>query len=314
MKANSILLRLLLALGVFQAGARAGTSDVLTDYLFNVNGTVTEYSVSVPGLNSSGFNTTTGEGTLVLTYSPGVAGSYFFDAWFDNDLSVPFFNEYGAVSGTPAAGQSWQIGDPTAYYDGGLSPGGLGPGVDIADNAALNVLSNSNDLPGNSSNYNPPCTPSPGSSCNGDASMAMGFAFTVAAGQFETITLNLSETAPDGGFYLQQIHPVDPNNDSQLNLYFTGSAVTGSGVPPPPTPEPSTLDSGFLGDRRFRIVAFEGILADADEGDASPARGRRLFCGASGRAADRAADGPGADYGQDRALGACDSGHSAHDL
>jgi hypothetical protein len=218
-------------------------SDILYDNLFNVNGTVTEGSFSITGLNSSGFNTATGEGTLIFTFAPGTIGSFFFDIWLDNDLSEPFFNEYGAVGGTPAAGQSWQIGDPTAYYNSGLPPGGLGPGVDIVDNAALNALSNSNDLPGNTDNFLGNCV---GSTCNGDASMAMGFAFTLAANQDEVITLNLSETAPTSGFYLQQIHPVDGcdqngqncANPVQLNLYFSGNAVVqGTG---PQTPEPGT--------------------------------------------------------------------------
>src|SRR5580658_1805858 len=76
--------------------------------------------------------------------------------------------------------------------------------------------------------------------------MAMGFAFTLAANQDEVITLNLSETAPTSGFYLQQIHPVDGcdqngqncANPVQLNLYFSGNAVVqGTG---PQTPEPGT--------------------------------------------------------------------------
>jgi hypothetical protein len=237
MRKNVALFALLLLWGILPSGVRAGTTDSLQDALFNVNGTVTEGSLAIPGLNASGFNATTGEGTLVFTFSPGAAGSYYFDAWFDNDLNVPFFNEYGAVSGTPSAGQTWEIGDPTAYYNSGLPPGGLGPGVDIVDDTALNVLSSANSLPGNASNYLDNCAA--GSTCNGDASMAMGFSFSLTATQYETITLNLSQTAPGGGFYLQQIHPVDPSNTSELDLYFTGSAATsGQGGT---TPEPGTL-------------------------------------------------------------------------
>src|ERR1700683_2460536 len=110
MRKNVALFALLLLWGVLQSAARAATTDSLQDALFNVNGTVTEGSLAIPGLNASGFNTTTGEGSLVFTFSPGAAGSYYFDAWFDNDLNVPFFNEYGAVSGAPSAGQTWEIG------------------------------------------------------------------------------------------------------------------------------------------------------------------------------------------------------------
>lgn len=243
-KRSAALLGFLLLLGAWRSSAVAGTSDILYDNLFNVNGTLTEGSFAIAGLDSSGFNTTTGEGNLTFTFNPGVAGSYYFDAWFDNDLSQPFFNEYGAVSGTPAAGQSWEIGDPTLYYNSGMPPGGLGSGVDIADDTALNTLSNTNNLPGNTDNFLGNCTST--DPCNGDASMAMGFAFTLAANQEEIITLSLLETAPTSGFYLQQIHPVDGCDDngancanpSQLNLYMQGTATTqgaGPGVPEPGT-------------------------------------------------------------------------------
>ncbi len=215
-------------------GARAGTTDSLSDWIFNVNGTSTEGSFSIAGLDTSGFNTTTGEGTIVFTFSPGAAGSYFFDAWFDNELNVPFYNEYGAVNGSAAAGQSWEIGDAQLYYNyNGSLP--APPGTDIGDDTLNNTLSNTNNLPGNASNYNGTCN---GANCNGDASMAMGFAFTLAANQSEVVTLNLSETVPTSGFYLQQIHPQDDNTPNQLNLYYSGSAAVstgGGGVPEPGT-------------------------------------------------------------------------------
>ena len=242
MKRSALTLAVLLLLALAGSGSLRASS-ILYDSLVNVNGSLTEGSFSIPGLNSSGFNTATGEGTLVFTFAPGSVGSFFFDIWLDHDLSAPSFNEYGAVTGTPAPGQTWQIGDPSAYYDSGVPPGGLGPGVDIVDNAALNALSNTNDLPGNTDNFLGDCA---GGTCNGDASLALGFAFTLAADQEEIITLNISETAPSSGFFLQQIHPVDGcdqdglncANPAQLNLYFSGTAVTqGSGGQ---VPEPGT--------------------------------------------------------------------------
>ena len=242
MKRGAVALAVLLWLA--SAGLMPLRADsILYDSLINVNSALTEGSFSVSGLNSSGFNTATGQGTLIFTFAPGSVGSYFFDLWLDVDLSAPNFNEYGAVSGKPAAGQSWEIGDPSAYYNSGLPPGGLGPGVDIVDDTALNGLSNTNGLPGNTDNFLGNCV---GSTCNGDASLAMGFAFTLAANQEEVITLNLSEIVPTSGFYLQQIHPVDGcdqngqncANPTQLNLYFTGSAATepiGSQTPEPGT-------------------------------------------------------------------------------
>ena len=263
--ATVFVLLLLLA-----SAATASTTDLLYDNIFNVNGTITEGSFAIAGLDSSAFNTLTGEGILTFTYFPGVAGSYSFTSWFDNDLSAPNYNEYGAVSGTPASGQNWEIGDPSAYYNSGLPPGGLGPGVDIADNAALNALSNTNTLPGNTDNFLADCT---GLTCNGDASMAMGFNFTLAANQEEVITLSLMETAPTSGFFLQQIHPVDGcdvngqncANPAQLNLYFQGSAVTQT-VGNPGTPEPSTwilVFSSIAGLALWRVRNFRAMKAGA---------------------------------------------------
>ncbi|MGO4882849.1 MAG: hypothetical protein ACLP59_18815 [Bryobacteraceae bacterium] len=242
-------------------------SDILYDSIINVNGSITEGSFSIAGMNSSGFNTATGEGTLIFTFSPGAVGSYFFDIWLDNDLSAPNFNEYGAVNGTVVPGQSWEIGDPTPYYNSGLPPGGLGPGIDPADDTALNTLNSTNGLPGNTDNFLGNCV---GATCNGDASMAMGFTFTLTGSQQEVITLNLSETAPNSGFFLQQIHPVDGcdqngmncANPTQLNLYFSGSAVTEPIGPQ--TPEPGTwllVSSAVVGlllwrARKYRLAPF----------------------------------------------------------
>jgi hypothetical protein len=77
-----------------------------------------------------------------------------------------------------------------------------------------------------------------GPNCNGDVSWAMGFNFTLGSNQEEIITLDLSQTAPNGGFYLIQTHPQDPNNSTPVNIYFSGSAtpqtINGN------APEPST--------------------------------------------------------------------------
>lgn len=200
---------------------RAALADItLQENLFNVNGTQYYDTFSVPGLSVSGFNQSTGLGTLVLTFNPG-PGSYYVDAYFDLELGVPFFNEYGSVSGSAAAGQSWQIDDPI-----------LGT---IFPNTQNNALDNTNHIPGTVDNFLGTCS---GSNCNGDVSWAMGFAFTLGAQQEEVITLNLLQTAPGNGFYLEQVHPEDPNNPTEVDAYFNGSAVTKpvtTGVPEPGT-------------------------------------------------------------------------------
>jgi hypothetical protein len=193
----------------------------LQSVLFNVNGA---QQTDFTGMNIAGFDTTTGLGTITYT-SPSAPGTYFFDVFFDHSLNLPFFNEFGTVNnaGSLAAGQSYEIGDSfasTIYPD--VQAGG--------------ALPNSNTLPGQVSNYHNDCV---GATCNGDFAMAMGFAFTLGAGQHEVITLNLSHANP-GGFSLQDTHPVDGANPTQLELFLSGSAVTQGGGPPP-VPEPSSL-------------------------------------------------------------------------
>lgn len=206
---------------------RAALADItLQESLFNVNGTQYYDTFSVPGLNVGGFNQSSGLGTLVLTFNPG-PGTYSVDAYFDLELGVPFFNENASVWGSPVAGQSWQIDDPTYGT--------------IFANTQNNTLDNTNHVPGTVDNFLGGCASVYAPSCansNDDVSWAMGFAFTLGAGQEEVITLNMLQTAPDGGFYLQQTHPIDPNNADAVNAYFSGSAVTQpvtSGVPEPGT-------------------------------------------------------------------------------
>jgi PEP-CTERM motif-containing protein len=212
-----------LVLVVFGASAPAALADStsLQSVLFNVNGaTQTDFT----GANVGGFNTTTGVGTLTYTYNPG-PGTYFFDVFFDHQLNLPFFNEFGTVNnaGSLAANQSYEIGDSFAsnIYNDVLAGG---------------ALSNSNSLPGQVSNFRNDCV---GATCNGDFATAMGFAFTLAAGQQELITLGVSHTDP-GGFTLQDTHPVDLANTAALQLFLNGSAVS-EPISTTTVPEPGSM-------------------------------------------------------------------------
>jgi len=208
-----------LVLVVLGAGAPTALADStsLQSVLFNVNGaTQTDFT----GVNVGGFNTTTGVGTLSLTFNPG-PGTYFVDVFFDHQLNLPFFNEFGTVNnvGSLAANQSYEIGDSfnSNIYNDVLAGG---------------ALPDTNTLPGQDSNFHNDCV---GATCNGDFAMAMGFAFTLAAGQQELITLSVSHTDP-GGFTLQDTHPVDGATPTALQLFLKGSAVTepiGTTVPEP---------------------------------------------------------------------------------
>jgi len=177
----------------------------LQSILTNVNGsTQTDYT----GYNTGSWDQTTGLGTLTYTFNPG-PGSYFFDVFFDHQLSLPFFNEFGTVLGAPAAGQSYEIGDSFASN---IYP----------DVAAGGALANTNTLGGQLSDFNNACV---GAACNGDFAAALGFAFTLAAGQQEVITLSVSHTDPGSGLRLKDTHPIDAANPSALALYISGSAA-----------------------------------------------------------------------------------------
>ncbi len=200
-------------------------ADSLQSVLFNVNGTqYTDYSA--PGMNIGSWNQSTGNGTITFTFNPG-PGSYFVDSFFDNQLNLPFFNEYGAASGSPATGQTWEIGDSylSNIYADVLAGGGL---------------PNTNGLPGTTDNFLNLCS---GATCNGDAALAMGFSFVLGASEQAVITLAVSHTQPTSGFYLSQTHPIDANNVNASTLYFTGNVAiqpTGGGGGTQ-VPEPSTI-------------------------------------------------------------------------
>jgi hypothetical protein len=96
-----------------------------------------------------------------------------------------------------------------------------------------NSLDNTNHVPVGNGNYLNNCSTPP---CNADVAMALGYSFSLAAGEEAVITLNASTTNP-GGFYLIQSHPQDPNNPSQVDLFLHGGIViqpiSVSGVPEP---------------------------------------------------------------------------------
>jgi hypothetical protein len=239
---SKIVLGLLLAVGSVTTVLADTTS--LQSILTNANGAQT---TDFTGYNIGGFNTVSGLGTLTFVYNPG-PGVYFFDVFFDHQLSLPFFNEFGTVLGAPAAGQSYEIGDSFAssiYTD--VQAGG--------------ALSNTNKLPGTTSNFNNACV---GAACNGDFAAALGFGFTLAAGQKELITLNVSHVDPGSGLRLEDTHPQDPANpNTGGNLFISGSATVctlDQCVGPPPTPEPASavlFGSGLA----ILLIAFRRRLA-----------------------------------------------------
>ncbi len=236
----------------------------LTDYMLNINGT--SYCPSGTGAvcsSNGGFAAApgvvstvdtsfggTGLGTVTLTFNPGAPGTYNANLWVFEQLATPGFNEFGAVNGSAATGQSWQIDVPDYDYNNASDPnfGGLPAGAgSIIGNTKASTLANNNYVTGNTL-QDLTCTGL--ASCNDFTSMAMGFNFTLGASQEEVLTFTVSNTNP-GGFSLEQIHPVDPfGNNSETDYFFTGSATTqaattggggGGGGGTGAVPEPGSL-------------------------------------------------------------------------
>jgi hypothetical protein len=204
--------------------------------------------------------TTPGLGTLSYTFNPGPSTptAYTVSLYFDYDVSTPFFNEYGAINnaGSAQSGISYEIFNGDTTSSNIVLFGACGTaGCEVYGNA-----DDLNNVPGTTSNYLASCT---GADCNADVAMALTYSFTLDPGQQAVLSAASSLTNP-GGFSLETLHPVDPDNSSASQLYLTGSytigPVGGAPPPPPPIPEPSTW---VLLGTAFAFVAVRGARRKA---------------------------------------------------
>jgi len=235
----------LLLFGLTAPAARADVV-VLQDWTFNINGNTNYNCTPVQGfpctpdfptfLSSAGFDFNTGIGTVSGTYNPGSPGSYFLILYVDHDIvsdvnNNPVDNETGATSGSPGAGQSWEIDEP-GFVSG-----------DIVENVLAAMLDNSIGA----SIYGGTIYPN-------DVAMALGWTFNLNAGEVANVTWTVSTTAPSSGFYLHQNDPL-----SNQDLYFYGTLnITGGTtvIPEPATGVLFLLGSaivGAVGRRRSKV-------------------------------------------------------------
>lgn len=166
----------------------ASAADIgLFEWAFNVDGAVygngfftnPDAITDVPGLDSGGFNETTGLGTLI--YQNSTVGDHFFGGYFDLEIDVldnGFNDENGSTAGSAAAGQSWEMDEP---FNG-----------DIFGNFQDNTLDDTNsvglaDFP-----------------IGTDVSMATMFAYSLLDNQEATITIDIGESLNTSGLKLIQ--------------------------------------------------------------------------------------------------------------
>ena len=223
MKNLKIILLALTFLWFGVSGASAIPIE-LFDYGINIDGIVNVPTLGdpVPGeADISLFDDIlAGLGTIIVTITGATTHNVdlFVDHKFDQDINT-FFNETGSKTGTPVAGQSWEIDEP-GFVDG-----------DIFGNFQTSSLDNGigTSIWGNTTFPD-------------DVSMTMGWDFSLLAGETATLSFLLSQT-PVGGFYLTHTDP-----DSNASIYFSSSlGITGG---PVGVPEPTTIllvGTGLIG-------------------------------------------------------------------
>lgn len=213
----------LLAVLVTTLGVTPGFADpadfTLFQWIFNVDGTIydsagIEGSSTLPvnfGVQSgTPLDIGAGGGLGVLRFVVASPGLHNFIAFFDHEIRETlngFSNESSQAVGVSPAGLSFETGEP----------GFVTPPPNIYTRTLAGALGNT-------------IGPAPD-----DMAMALGWEFLLAADETATILLTLSETAPAGGFYLQQ---TDPDPSGARNLYYSTSLVVVGTTSGPDIPEP----------------------------------------------------------------------------
>ena len=201
----------LLVMVLLSVQTASASTFSLFEWVFNVDGTISDsyFSDPLPSGLSGNLAADGTPGSITMTMTGG--GARYFGAMFDYEMDEilnGFSNEYGVASGSPVAGQSWEIDEPGWVFG------------DIYTNLGNSALDNTNAVQ----------TGTPD-----DVSIAFGWNVVLQSWQTALITLNLSHTAPTSGFYLGHFDP-----DSNASLYFSSSLrITGT-QPPTGAPEPGT--------------------------------------------------------------------------
>jgi hypothetical protein len=218
---RNLSISLLLLLSSFSV--QAAPID-LFQWVFNVDGTIYEsgfYPVGSDSLPGSMSGSLDANGLGALSTEVSGVGDHRFVAMLDYEIvesGNTFFNEYGEVGGVLATGQSWEIDEPGWTYG------------DLYWNTLDATLDNSNNVP-----YG----------LNDDVSFALGWDFTLAAGETATIDLFMSEVLNTNGFHLvQNDDETGAGLNESMSIYFW-SDISIAGAPSNTgtvsVPEPSAL-------------------------------------------------------------------------
>lgn len=181
--------------------ACSGGDFILASWSCKLDGVttlLTRNGTAPSAVNLDQFDPVRGLGTLRIR--TGTPGAHYIGAFLDLDIeeaSNTFFNELGLAVGTPAPGQSWEIGE-LGYRSGTLYR-----------NLLSSKLANAITIPGSEPD---------------DVALGMAWSFTNAPGQIAVVHMAVQEVPPPVGFYLAQTDPI-----SNRTLYFWSHLDQGSG-------------------------------------------------------------------------------------
>lgn len=233
-------------LGLMACAASSALADSIVQSAgANVNGAICAPGTcnlnSISGMNTAGWNSSTGIGTLVYTTS----SNGFLDVFFDIQLDgAVFWNEFGGC-----ANNNTQCGGGA----GGVDSGQIDvPDYDCDANRCGNIIANMEAdtfdeglyVPGQTDNYNLNCGADGGgavsAACNNDVSVGLGFHYgIIPAGDVAVVTINISTTQPAAP-YIFQSKPRDASNDPET-IYYTGTVSFQPAGATSPVPEPASL-------------------------------------------------------------------------
>ncbi len=188
------------------SASAAGVSIDLFHWTFNVDGRIYDSfaGLALPLGTFSGTPAATGpQGTIAVTVTG--AGTHKVSGFYDYEMEIlnssggnGFTDETGTAVGTPATGQSWELGNPCISNP---KPASCST-TNIYSQFTAQSLDNTNHL----------------ARPVDDVSAALGWTFSLTAGQTATITFTVASGAPPAGFYLIHSDPI-----SGTNLYDSSS-------------------------------------------------------------------------------------------